>query len=78
MDEILNDLLGNIDDDDIRDIIKLMIHTGRRPKEILKLSWEDIDFSNKKAFFINGKKKIVRQPVLLNEEVLQILKRRMR
>lgn len=77
MADIINNILGNIDDDDIRDIIELMIHTGRRPKEILRLRKSDIDFSKKEIIFQNMKKGTF-ESIVMSDEAFQVLKRRMK
>ena len=73
----MDDTLNNIENDDIREVIELMIYTGRRPQEILNLDWTDINFSENTIRFTNIKDVTV-NITPMNNEVLQILRRRIK
>ena len=75
IDEIYR-LLDVIENQQIRDMVLMYIHTGARRLEILKsnFTWESVDFINKKITLLGKRQKI--RSIPMDEVVAEILRRR--
>jgi integrase len=62
----------------LHDIAKTILDTGLRPEEVFRMRAENLDFKQKSIFNPNGKTKAARRTIPMTDDVLSLLKLRVK
>jgi integrase len=62
----------------LREIAEVMLDTGMRPEEVFRIRVENIDFQQRTLFNPFGKTKAARRTIPLTDDILALLRRRVR